>query len=135
MKATAAAAMLVFAGLSTAQAAEPATLALACQGTVTNIMAAKPKPEPVSMGITIHFAEGTVEGFGAFPAKIRTANELTVGFERDSEQSGIWTIYGSIDRVTGDVQAAVREWNRIETSALVSWVEYFLKCMPAQRMF
>jgi hypothetical protein len=118
-------------GLSAMQAAEPATLTLACKGTVTNIMAAKPKPEPVSMGIIINFTGGTVEGFGAFPAKIRTVNEVTVNFERDSP----WTIYGSIDRVTGDVQAAVREWSRAGTSTLVSWVEYFLKCTPTQRMF
>jgi hypothetical protein len=133
MKATAAA-LLVMASM-TAQAAEPATLTLACQGTVTNVMAAKPKPEPVSIGIIVNFTGGTVEGFGAFPAKIRTVKEVTVGFERDFEQSSIWTIYGSIDRVTGDVQAAVREWSRIETSKFVSWVEYFLKCKPAQRMF
>jgi len=47
------AAMVV--GLSTAQAAEPETLTLACQGTVsrTDTTQTDAKPEPVSTGIVI----------------------------------------------------------------------------------
>jgi hypothetical protein len=56
VKATATA-LLVVAGLSLmAQAAEPATLTLACQGTATDItLPVDGKPEPVSMGSHCHF--------------------------------------------------------------------------------
>jgi hypothetical protein len=42
-----------------AQAAEPATLTLACAGTATTGNA---KPEPISMGIIVNFTAGTVQG-------------------------------------------------------------------------
>jgi hypothetical protein len=45
----------------TAQAAEPETLTLACQG--TRIITTK--PEPISMGIIVNFTKNTVQGFGS----------------------------------------------------------------------
>ena len=52
--------LAIVAGLSmTAQAAEPATLTLACAGTATTGNA---KPEPISMGIIVNFTAGTVQG-------------------------------------------------------------------------
>ena len=60
---TTAAALLVVAGLSmTAQAAEPATLTLACKGTVTDTSKPNAKPEPLSMGIIVNFTARTILG-------------------------------------------------------------------------
>ena len=49
------------AGLSmTAQAAEPATMTLACKGTVTDLRTPNAKPEPLSMGIIVNFTARTI---------------------------------------------------------------------------
>jgi hypothetical protein len=59
-----AAALLVVA--VTAQAAEPSTLTLACQGTqtkLTELTDAKPESQSISMGIIVNFTARTVEGF------------------------------------------------------------------------
>ena len=45
-----------------AQAAEPETLTLACQGTVTN-NTSDAKPEQITMGIVVNFTARTVAGF------------------------------------------------------------------------
>jgi hypothetical protein len=61
--------MVALAGalMSTGQAAElTGTLMLACQGTVTDKSSADPEPAPISMGIVINFASGTVTGFTIF---------------------------------------------------------------------
>jgi hypothetical protein len=117
-------------GLVTAQAADP-TLTLACQGTTTVGME-DAKPEPISMGIIVNFTDRTVQGgfgyppvFYDFPVKITSMNEATVVFH-GSNQTGQWSITGSIDRVTGDVEA--------KTEGPTS-IHYALKCRPAQRMF
>src|SRR5262249_35061520 len=79
----------------TAQAAEPETLTLACKGTITEIVdSAKlsdDKPEPVSMGIVVNFANRTVQGFQPprgnllveeyYPVKITGWDDVTVSFE------------------------------------------------------
>ena len=71
--------LLALAGLSisTARAAERAVV-LACEGKVTQ--PADPKPEPVSIGITINFTAGTVTWADAsgFPLTITKLNEKTV---------------------------------------------------------
>ena len=46
-----------------AQAAEPETLTLACQGTVTNNIKPDAKPEQITMGIVVNFTARTVAGF------------------------------------------------------------------------
>ena len=119
----------------TAQAAEPATLTLACKGTVTT----SAKPEPISMGIIVNFTNGSVQGFG-FPARIIDVNEVTItfhdvepaaeGFTRSAEQR----TYGTIDRVTGDVYAT-NTMSSSKTNKVVMSTEFILKCRPAQRMF
>jgi hypothetical protein len=54
--------LLALAGLSTmAGAAEPATLTLACKGTMTDKTEADAKPMPISMGI-VNFTEETIIG-------------------------------------------------------------------------
>jgi hypothetical protein len=132
---------MVTCGLVTAQAAD-ATLTLACKGTVTR--GAQPdKPEPVSMGIIVNFTARTVQGFGYpgfaglmdFPVKITAWNEVTVAFEGSDSHAVIEnSINGSIDRVTGDVEATSNATD-VKTGHPVSWTFYALKCRPAQRMF
>ena len=126
------AALLVVAGLSmTAQAADT-TLTLACQGTATS-GTQDTKPEPISMGIIVNFTNYTVQGFG-YPVKITDVNEVTVAFEGSKPLGAtVWSAWGSIDRVTGDVEAsstmtATKTGNILMTN-------YALKCRPAQRMF
>src|SRR5262249_31538274 len=88
--------------LSTAQAAEPETLTLACQGTVSVGKTAEGKPEGVSLGIIVNFTKGTVHGLASFPANITGADETRVSFS--GSQIGA-SIDGTIDRVTGDAEA------------------------------
>jgi hypothetical protein len=123
--------LLVLASLSIAQAAEPTgTLTLACQGTAK----LGQKTDPISKGIIVNFADRTVHGFGYpgasdrfdYPVKITGMNEVIIAFHglnHDASES----ISGSIDRVTGDVEAR----NDTPSAILV----YTLKCKPTQRMF
>jgi hypothetical protein len=115
----------------TAQAADE-TLTLACQGTTTTkIGGGPPKQEPFSMGVTVDFTDRTVAAgfmprFGVFREKINSIiNERTVDFAAmDKSSDGI---SGSIDRVTGDLEAY---------SVVGNWIiNYSLKCRPTQRMF
>jgi hypothetical protein len=121
------------AGLSmTAQAAEPATLTLACQGTMKSAWG-EPRQwqdaKPVSMGLIVNFTARTVTGFTSpsddFPVTITTFDDVHILFG-GSNKSGDWKIVGSIDRVTGDVTATYNE--------MIDMV-YELKCRPTQRMF
>src|SRR5262249_43439061 len=102
---------LVQCGLAmTALAQQPATLTLACKGTAT--WGATPdKKEPISMGLIVNFTSRTVQGFGYpglidYTVKITAANDVTVAFEGDQKlSSSTSSIGGTIDRVTGDVEA------------------------------
>jgi hypothetical protein len=120
---------LTLVALSSAQAADT-TLTLACQGSATTGQA---KPEPISMGIIVDFTNRTVDGFGYpgfsdrfdFPVKITGMNDVTVAFHGSNQTGG--SITGSIDRVTGDVEARAQ--------ALDAILRYALKCRPTPRMF
>ena len=60
-----AAILLALAGLSTtpAQAVEPETLTLTCEGTVTiESSLSEYEPEPISMGLIVNFTNRTVQG-------------------------------------------------------------------------
>ena len=124
--------------LPTAQAAET-TLTLACQGTATSGVE-DAKPEPVSMGIIVNFTKRTVQGFGHpglidYPVQITAWNDVTValgGSHLFANQQ--LSIMGSIDRVTGDVEATDLSTDT-KTRQTVSSLQYTLKCRPAQRMF
>jgi hypothetical protein len=125
--------------LSTAQAADT-TLTLACQGTTTSGLE-DAKPEPISMGIIINFTNRTVQGFGFpgftdYPVKITAWNDVTVVFAGSSEVLKVSrsSINGSMDRVTGDVEATSTLTNT-KTDRILSSLSYALKCRPAQRMF
>ena len=66
-----------------AQAAEPETQTLACQGTVTNNIKPDAKPEQITMGIVVNFTAQTVAGFTypgleEFPVVIRAASEVLI---------------------------------------------------------
>jgi hypothetical protein len=128
--------LLALLGLATVQAAaEPTgTLTLACQGTTTMTSMPDAKPDPISMGLILNFTAGTVQGFGHpgvvdFPVKITGMNDVTIAFS-DSDQKGIWTITGTLDRVT---YVWANHTANTKTNVIVT--EYALKCKPTQRMF
>ena len=134
--------LLALAALSTAQAAEPTgTLTLACQGTATDKtdLREAAKPEPVSMGLIIDFTTKTVAGFdrvlpsfSAGRVKITVVDSTRIGFSGTAGNGA--AIFGTVDRITGDVEAATEHWN-YETNKL-QWAKgYSLKCKPTQRMF
>jgi hypothetical protein len=134
--------LLVLAALwmSTAQAAEPTTgtLTLACEGTSTETSEPDSKPKPISMGIIVNFTDRTVKGFGMSNigdlVKVDSANETTIAFSGSSPRGG-WTIHGSIDRVTGALEAGSQLWDANTPSNVIIGTGYSLKCKPAQRMF
>jgi hypothetical protein len=116
------------------------TLTLACQGTTTSGIE-DAKPEPVSMGIIVNFTKKTVHGFDNpgmtdFPVNITAVNEVSIAFGGSMSLGSIieTNIMGSIDRVTGDVEATSRSSNT-KTGKLVTSTSYLLKCRPTQRMF
>ena len=128
----------------TAEAADE-TLPLACQGTVTEtMMEEEKKPEPISMGIIVNFTNSTVQGFGNpdpnedFPIKITGVNEVTISFQGkrpDNPKAATdRRIEGTIDRVTGDVNATDTLTN-LKTSKIAYSTRYALKCRPTQRIF
>jgi hypothetical protein len=128
-------------GLPTAQAADT-TLTLACEGTTTDKMkdAKDAKPAPISMGIIVNFTKNTVQGFGIpgvsdHPVKIRGMNDARIVFDgAHDDGTSAASITGSIDRVTGDVEATAMLSNT-KTGNVISSTSYALKCKPTQRMF
>jgi hypothetical protein len=126
--------------VATAQA-QPSTLTLGCKGTTTqHNPAGDQDPQPISMGIIVNFTDHTVQGFGPpngpfrDPLKIERANDVTVVFGGEYEIVGLHSIYGMIDRVTGDVWAT---WSFVDRKAETSenHMTYTLQCKPTQRMF
>jgi len=134
-----AAILLVLAGLSTAQAAEPTgRLALACQGTTTTTdlkTRVDEKPEPISMGIIVDFPARRVEFPDAhFPIEIiQDITKTTVSFYGNNLVYAS-TIDGTIDRVTGAVEATLVQHARGSDGPHLL-TSYSLKCKPTQRMF
>jgi hypothetical protein len=131
MKATAAT-VLAVAGFSMSAQAQQGTLTLACKGT-TLLAMEDAKPEPTSMGIIVNFVARTVQGFGSptfmdYPVKITGINDVIVEF------GGSASIHGSIDRVTGDVEATSTV-TATKTQKTITSTNYSLKCRPTQRMF
>jgi hypothetical protein len=123
----------------TAQAAET-TLTLACQGTATFITVndAMPKPEPLSMGIIVNFAARTVTGFveGDFPVTITAFDDLHISFSGSRGNGNYSTIEGSMDRVTGDVEAGWTTWELTrDLKYNLRQQQLSLKCRPAHRVF
>ena len=102
------------------------TLALACEGTVADKIKRDAKPEPISMGIIVNFSSRTVTGFrGAnFPVAITTIDGVHISFRGLNSSPGLFAaVYGSIDRVTGAVEAITDGF-----PTLNSLSHYSLKC-------
>jgi hypothetical protein len=122
---------------SQAAQAQQTALTLACKGTMTSAL--DEKPQPVSMGIVVNFTTRTVAGFGSpgmldYPVKITGVDDVTVVFGGSARFGDVEnSILGSIDRVTGDVEATTTIANVKSNNA--SHTGYTLKCRPAQRMF
>ena len=119
------------------QAAEPETLTLACQGTVTDNAKPDAKPEPISMGIVFNFTARTVNGFPhEGEAEITWVDDaiivFVVKYHGDKAQ---WTFDGNINRVTGDLEAHSVAMLRDDISFRSRIKSYSLKCKPTQRMF
>lgn len=133
--------LLLFAwGFPAAAQAQPAALTLACKGTLTSSMPdSKPETEPFSTGIIVNFATRTVQGLNLpgtdFPVTITAADDVTVMFDgKLTLASSTYRIIGSIDRVTGELQATNSEYDQKEHKNLFEQT-YALQCRPAQRMF
>ena len=109
-----------------AEDAAAATLALVCEGTVDDKIKRDAKPEPISMGIIVNFTAWTVTGFrGAnFPVAITGIDEVRISFRGlNSTPAFFAAVYGSIDRVTGAVEAITDGF-----PTLNSLSHYSLKC-------
>src|SRR3974390_3806163 len=95
--------------------APPSTLTLACKGTATDSLDPSEKDDLALMGIIVNFTDSTVQGFGYpngsfnHPVMITTADNVTVGFygEQEGVLSSRESIIGSVDRVTGEVEATL----------------------------
>ena len=92
------------------------------------------------MGVIVNFASGAVQGFGTpglldVPVKITGINEVTIAFSGSSRPLGSdWTISGSIDRVTGEVEASETSADPKTGKTFLS-TGYSLKCTPTKRLF
>jgi hypothetical protein len=120
--------------------APPSTLTLACKGTETDSLDPNEKDDLALMGIIVNFTDRTVQGFGYpngpfnYPVMITTANDVTVGFygEQEGVLSSRESIIGSIDRVTGEVEATLLLVDQ-RTNKTTRQVTYALQCRPTQR--
>ena len=116
--------LLALTALSTAQAAGPLTLA--CEGTATHGPAQN--RSPVSISIILDLGSQTGE-FDNLPMKIQSITDTRISFSTSSDRYSYSSVplkieMGSIDRVTGEVQAF---YSRSGVRGL-----YSLKCKPAQ---
>ena len=119
--------------------AEPNMLTLACKGTTTLTTVPDAKPEPISMGIIVNWATRTVQGFSTpgwdFPVNVKAANDVIIDFGGQQEIGfGVSILMGTIDRVTGDVEATSSVYEQ-RTYKVITQTTWALKCTPAQRMF
>jgi hypothetical protein len=132
--------LLTWSFVATAQG-QPATLTLACKGTTSGPLMPDEKPQSISMGIIVNFSARTVQGFGYpglihYPVAITAANDVTIAFNGHEQfgSTSLHTISGSIDRVTGDVEATSSLIDP-KTNKFISQTAYALQCRPTQRMF
>jgi hypothetical protein len=130
--------LLMFAGLSIAQAAESTeTLTLACQGEKLSkglgLSGDITGQDQASMGIIVNFKDRMVN-FGSEwpdPISIRNLTETAITFA-DDQYAPRASISGSIDRVTGDTDVAI---DSTSTKFGKMTRIFSLKCKPTQRMF
>jgi hypothetical protein len=124
---------------STAHAADT-TLTLACEGTKTETFYGRSERRNVSLSIIINFAARTVTGFREeerlVELTIDDISETTISFAGSNSAAMVsYNMNGTIDRVTGTVEAGLTSFPE-EGHGLKTWTSsYALKCKPAQRMF
>jgi hypothetical protein len=87
------------------------------------------------VGLICNFTKRSVQGFG-YGVEIKSWDEVSVRFghfKKDPETKNADQSMGTIDRITGDLEASFL----LETSkqAPLDVTKYTLKCKPAQRMF
>jgi hypothetical protein len=113
-------------------ATELMELTLSCDGTITNMLAdSDTKPESVTkMGMLVNLREGTVLGFG-HPTRIKGSDAASMEFEG---QNGTWSAQGTIDRITGSVQATTMMMNQNNSKLILSY-SWDLHCIPVKRVF
>jgi hypothetical protein len=142
--------LLLALGFATTAQTQPATLMLACKGTATSSSNPKhvedpksgedPMSEPVSMGIVFNFTTRSVQGFGYpglgdYPVTITGANDVKIVFGgQQTPSSSTSSIIGSLDRVTGDLQATYQVYDE-KAHKTLTVTTYALQCRPTQRMF
>jgi hypothetical protein len=131
-------AIVGLAGSAAAQAQQPATLTLACKGTVYDA-STNENPQPSSMGIIVDFTTRTVHGFGEYMypvVKITDVDDVAVAFAGSRSFPDLqlqYSLKGSINRVTGDLQATSYIWSTKSIAATL--VQFALQCTPTQRIF
>jgi len=106
-----------------------AMVALACEGTMADKIKLDAKPEPILMDIIVNFMARSVTGFrGAnFPVAITSIDNTHISFRGfNSSPAYFAAVYGSIDRVTGVVEATT---DGLPT--LNSLTHYSLRCDDA----
>jgi hypothetical protein len=113
----------------TAQAAD-AVLTLSCGGTVTRLTDNDKTERIANWGLLVNLPEHTVSGF-AHVARIDMISEVLVDF---SGTSGNWSVYGSIDRITGRVSATTASRDS-KTGALIDERIWDLLCKPTKPLF
>jgi hypothetical protein len=117
-------------------AEQQSTLTLAYKRTRTQWVRGseeKEKSEDVSMGIILNFATGDVSGFDTFfdtlatryYAKIAASNEVTIHFKGGIGGPFGNLIHGTLDRVTGTVDATTMELGKQD---MISSDRYILQC-------
>ena len=87
------------------------------------------------MGIVVNLTDRTVQGFGlsaVFPLKITEVGDVSVTFSSSEPKPTVtqWNIYGSINRVTGDVEAISSALD-MKTGQSITSTSFALKCRPA----
>lgn len=121
---------------ATSAQAQPATLTLACKGTTTDSSAPDAK-QPFSTSIMLDFNARAVQGFGQsglidYPIRITAMNDVTIAFQgQHALSSSTLSIIGTIDRITGDLEATSQLYGEKERKVR-SKTTYTLQCRPAR---
>jgi hypothetical protein len=88
------------------------------------------------MGIIVDLNAGTVQGFSFnYPVMIEHADDAKIRFSGHAEfRTASSHISGTIDRVTGEVEAWA-EGHILKTGTVLTATTYALQCKPTQRVF
>ena len=124
---------ILFVALALISAVLPAQaviLTLSCEGTVE--LKSKGRTEPVpKMGVIVDLDAGTVTGFAGIIAQIEKFDATMVLFGGDKAS---FSVFGSLDRVTGATTATVIMYSRDRKELLMNHT-YSLICKPTKPLF